>query len=159
LDDIDPAGKEEDRPHAVPDFFSLVVPARLERTTVSLVRRETPSKLVTGPLTRIRNVYTFSAMDVSYELQGQVFEWDATKATTNRRKHHVSFEKACEVFFDPFVQVVDASDPGEAREAAIGLTEDWTPLFVVHIVRQGDTIRIISARKATPSERREYEHD
>ena len=88
-----------------------------------------------------------------------VLEWDVTKAATNRRKHPVSFEKACEVFFDPFVQVVDATDQAEAREAGIGLTEDWTPLFVVHVVRQGDTIRIISARKATPSERRDYEYD
>ena len=98
-------------------------------------------------------------MEVRYERQGQVFEWDLTKAAANRRKHHVSFEKACEVFFDPFVQVVDATDQAGAREAAIRLTEDWTPLFVVHVVRQGDTIRIIPARKATPSERREYEHD
>lgn len=98
-------------------------------------------------------------MDVRYELQGQLFAWDAAKAAANLHKHHVSFEKACEVFFDPFVRVVDASDQDESREAAIGLTEDWTPLFVVHVVRLGDKIRIISARKATPSERREYEHD
>ena len=98
-------------------------------------------------------------MDVTYRLQGQVFEWDATKAASNLRKHQVSFEKACEVFFDPFIRVQDASGPGEAREGAVGLSEDWSLLFVVHILRDGDTIRIISARPATPSERRDYEHD
>jgi uncharacterized DUF497 family protein len=100
-------------------------------------------------------------MDVTYEVQGQVFEWDADKAAQNLRKHHVSFERACEVFFDPFVVLVDATDGGEARDAAIGLTEDWTMLFVVHVRRYEDTItiRIISARPATASERREYEHE
>ncbi|MGO8695713.1 MAG: BrnT family toxin [Rectinemataceae bacterium] len=48
---------------------------------------------------------------------------------------------------------------GEAREAAIGLTEDWSMLFVVHVVRDADTIRIVSARPATPSERRDYEDE
>jgi uncharacterized DUF497 family protein len=45
----------------------------------------------------------------------------------------------------------------EVRDAAIGLTEDWTLLFVVHLMREGDTIRIISARPATAWERRSYE--
>ncbi|MDR3670134.1 MAG: BrnT family toxin [Holophaga sp.] len=98
-------------------------------------------------------------MDVRFELQQQIFEWNQDKASANRRKHQVSFEKACEVFFDPFVRLVDASDQGESREAVIGLTEDWEPLFVVHVIRQGGSIRIISARPATPSERRTYEHE
>ena len=58
----------------------------------------------------------------------------------------------------PSTQLVDASDHGEPRQAAIGLTEDWAALFVVHVVRQEDTIRIISARPATPAERRDYEY-
>ena len=98
-------------------------------------------------------------MDVSHKLHGQLFEWDAEKAAANLRKHAVSFEKACEVFFDPFVRLVDASDQSEAREAALGLSEDWTPLFVVHMIRRKDCIRIISARAATPSERRDNEHE
>jgi uncharacterized DUF497 family protein len=84
---------------------------------------------------------------------------DAEKAAINLRKHRVSFEKACEVFFDPFVRLVDTSDHGEMREAAIGLAQDWELLFVVHLLRQGEMIRIISCRPATPSERREYEND
>jgi hypothetical protein len=98
-------------------------------------------------------------MGVTHELHGQVFEWDAGKAASNLRKHDISFEQACEVFFDPFVRLVDASDSGEAREAAIGLTEDWSLLFIVHIVRDADTIRIVSARTATPAERSEYEDE
>ena len=98
-------------------------------------------------------------MDVTLQILGQVFEWDLEKASTNVHKHGVAFEKACEVFFDPFVQLVEASDQGEPREAAIGFTEDWALLFVVHLVRREDTIRIISARTATPSERRGYEHE
>jgi uncharacterized DUF497 family protein len=96
-------------------------------------------------------------MDVTVVIQGQVFEWDQDKAAGNLRKHRISFEKACEVFFDPFVQRMDASSEDEAREAAIGMTEDWEHLFVVHIIRHEDTIRIISARPATPQERRTHE--
>jgi uncharacterized DUF497 family protein len=49
---------------------------------------------------------------------------NAAKAAANLRKQRVSFEKDCEVFFDPFVRLTDASGEREAREAAIGLTED-----------------------------------
>jgi uncharacterized DUF497 family protein len=98
-------------------------------------------------------------MDVTYQIQGQLFEWDAEKAAVNVRKHRIAFEKACEVFFDPFICLVDATDLGEAREAAIGLSEDWALLFVVHVERRGDAIRIISARPATPEERKHYEND
>jgi uncharacterized DUF497 family protein len=88
--------------------------------------------------------------------------WDSEKASTkkastNLSKHGVSFEVACQIFFDPFIRLEDASTAGEDRDAAIGLTEDWTSLFVVHILREGETIRIISARPATAQERRIYE--
>jgi uncharacterized DUF497 family protein len=98
-------------------------------------------------------------MDVRYVLHGQAFEWNAAKAAGNLRKHRVSFEKACEVFFDPFVRLTDAGGQSEAREAAIGLTEDWALLFVVHIVREPDAIRIVSARPATAMERKHYEYE
>lgn len=61
------------------------------------------------------------------------------------------------MFFDPFVLLVDVTPEDEFREAAIGLTEDWALLFVVHAVRENDIIRIISARRATRAERRLYE--
>ena len=98
-------------------------------------------------------------MDVFFDLHGQRFEWDGEKASQNLRLHQLTFEKACEVFFDPLVRLVDGGGEGEAREAAIGLTEDWTLLFVVHIIRHEETIRIISARLATGPERREYENE
>lgn len=98
-------------------------------------------------------------MDLSYERQGQTFEWDSAKATANFRKHRVGFEQACEAFFDPFLRLVEASVRGEAREAVIGMSDDWTLLFVVHIARQGDVLRIISARTATAAERRTYENE
>ena len=97
-------------------------------------------------------------MDAQFELQGQIFEWDLGKAAANLLKHHVAFEKACEVFFDPFLVLVDAGAEEESREAAIGLTEDWSLLVVVHVIRQAGALRIISARPATPSERRAYEN-
>lgn len=87
-----------------------------------------------------------------------MFEWDLEKAAANFLKHRVPFEKACEVFFDPFLVLIDAGGSGELREAAMGLTEDWSLLVVVHVVRQESVLRIISARPATPSERREYEN-
>jgi uncharacterized DUF497 family protein len=83
-------------------------------------------------------------------LHGQTFEWDAEKAATNLRKHRVSFEKACEVFFDPFLRLLNASANDERREAVLGLTEDWSLLFVVHVAHQGDTLRIISAARRHP---------
>lgn len=96
-------------------------------------------------------------MDAHFLFAGQRFRWDAEKAHLNLLKHRVRFEQACEVFFDPFVHLLDATTEDEAREAAIGLAEDWTLLFVVHAVRENDVIRIISARAATSAERRLYE--
>jgi uncharacterized DUF497 family protein len=96
-------------------------------------------------------------MDVTFLYQGQLFTWDPEKASVNLQKHGVAFEQACEVFFDPFVRVFDASSPDEQRDVAVGLTEDWILLVVVHILRQEEAIRIISARPATNQERREYE--
>jgi uncharacterized protein len=98
-------------------------------------------------------------MDAHYELHGQAFEWDLEKAAANLLKHRILFEQACEIFFDPFLVMVDAASSEESREAAIGLTEDWSLLVVVHVLRQEGALRIISARPATPSERRDYENE
>lgn len=57
-------------------------------------------------------------MDASYELLGQLFEWDVEKARANLREHGLSFETACEVFFDPFVRLIDAGSEEETRDAA-----------------------------------------
>jgi len=101
-------------------------------------------------------MYTLE-MDLYFLYQGQHFVWDKEKATANVVKHGVKFEMACEVFFDPFLHVEDATADEERRDAVIGLTEDWTFLFVVHLLREGETIRVISARPATAQERRKYE--
>lgn len=89
--------------------------------------------------------------------RGVAFEWDAAKAASNLVEHGVPFQLACGFFFDPFVRVVDAGEPEEARDAAIGRAEDQSLLFVVHVIRHEEKIRIISARHATPQERRTYE--
>jgi uncharacterized DUF497 family protein len=99
-------------------------------------------------------------VDTGLELRGQTFVWDSEKAAINLRKHNVNFQEACEVFFDPFFRLVDATAEDEAREGAIGYTERSRLLFVVHVVRQEETSAcIISARPATMEERKIYEHE
>jgi uncharacterized DUF497 family protein len=92
-----------------------------------------------------------------YRLSGVSFEWDVEKEARNRLRHGVPFELACEVFFDPFARWLDVTHANETRDAAIGRTESQTLLFVVHVVRHEEVIRIISARRATTEERRIYE--
>lgn len=46
--------------------------------------------------------------DIQYHLHDIGFEWDSRKAAENVTKHGLFFETACEVFFDPFLRVVDA---------------------------------------------------
>jgi uncharacterized protein len=98
-------------------------------------------------------------VDISYTLAGQTFEWDTEKAASNLTKHGVTFPEACEVFFDPFFRLVDATAGEEAREAAIGYTENSRLLVVVHVARSEECIRIISARPAAAEERKYYEHE
>ncbi|MGB8980391.1 MAG: BrnT family toxin [Anaerolineales bacterium] len=96
-------------------------------------------------------------MDITYQLQGILFEWDENKAKINLRKHGVTFEEASEVFFDPFYQTGDASiDEAEARDFIIGYTFSQRLLLAVYTER-GDRTRIISARLATHVERKVYE--
>jgi len=85
-------------------------------------------------------------------------EWDAAKAASNRRKHRVSFEEAATAFEDP--QSLTIPDPlhseDEDRFVLLGVSTSGKLLVVVHTER-GDRIRIISARKATAPERKQYE--
>jgi uncharacterized protein len=96
-------------------------------------------------------------VDVRYSHAGLIFEWDRDKAMANTKKHGITFELACEVFFDPLLKIRDAGDPDEGTEVAIGESQDEQLLFVVHMIRHEEVIRIISARAATARERREYE--
>jgi uncharacterized DUF497 family protein len=96
-------------------------------------------------------------MDIEYELRGIRFQWNADKAKENIEKHGVSFEQAAQIFFDPFLRYEDASFDEEQRDAAIGCDFDFRVLFVVHMLIEDEFIRIISARKADPAERKCYE--
>jgi uncharacterized DUF497 family protein len=90
-----------------------------------------------------------------------VFEWDARKAAVNRTKHSVSFEEAATVFGDP--DAMDGPDLGhsdkESRFLRLGRAVTGRVLIVAYTVRRrddGDSIRIISARRASRKERAAY---
>lgn len=97
-------------------------------------------------------------MDVQYTLHEIAFEWDSQKAIANIRKHGVSFEQACEAFFDPFlVRLEDEVIDDELREQILGMSASRKILFVVDVLRF-ENIRVISARVATLEERESYEN-
>jgi uncharacterized DUF497 family protein len=85
------------------------------------------------------------------------FDWDAAKSDSNKAKHGVSFNAAARVFLDPSrIEMYDGRDNyNEDRWTTIGYT-DPAVLFVVYTVRDEETIRIISARKAVPYEQKQY---
>jgi uncharacterized DUF497 family protein len=96
-------------------------------------------------------------MDIYYENNGEVFVWNDKKAASNFDKHGIAFEQATIVFFDPLMRIVNAERNEEARDAVIGHDELNRLLYVVHIETDGSAIRIISARKATKKERKDYD--
>jgi hypothetical protein len=85
-------------------------------------------------------------------------EWDPVKAEINLKKHRVSFEEASTVFDDPlFITFLDVEhSDDEERYITLGLSQRNRLLLIAHTDRE-ETIRIISARKATKNERRFYE--
>jgi uncharacterized DUF497 family protein len=88
------------------------------------------------------------------------FEWDPEKARENEKKHGVSFEEARTSFSDE--QGLLLADPDHSEKAKsviilLGLSSKLRLLVVVHSVPSDDVIRIISARKATRMETRDYE--
>ena len=87
---------------------------------------------------------------------GVEYEWDAAKAVANLRKHGVDFADAASVLSDPLAATRDDEHPFEARRLTLGV-DALGRLLVVSYVRRGNNVRIISARKATPHERRQYE--
>ncbi len=83
--------------------------------------------------------------------------WDPDKAADNRVKHGVSFPDVEAVFYDPYaITREDDSSEGEPRWVSLGLDNLGRVVVVVYTYR-GDTIRLISARKATRNEVRAYE--
>lgn len=91
------------------------------------------------------------------------FEWDSAKAKTNIRKHRVSFERAATVFLDPHAISIYDNEHSEKEDRWITMGRDnnETLLVVSHTFRKIDetsyTVRIISGRKATKREAKQYE--
>jgi uncharacterized DUF497 family protein len=84
------------------------------------------------------------------------FTWDPNKAASNLKKHGVSFKEAATVFADPLAALVQ--DPVHAERAIlIGQSAERRVLVTVFVELDEDTIRIVSARRATSHERRRYE--
>lgn len=87
------------------------------------------------------------------------FEWDENKNRTNQFKHKISFEEAKTVFSDPEAIVIDDPEHSEEEDRFIilGFSQAANLLVVCHCYRDADrAIRIISARKATKNEARQY---
>ena len=85
-----------------------------------------------------------------------MFEWDIDKSWVNQRKHRVAFADTFAVFEDPCALTTEDLDSGEERFVTTGMDCFGRVLVVVYTWR-GDSIRIISARKATRTEERQYE--
>ena len=90
------------------------------------------------------------------------FDWDSNKNLTNIEKHGISFEQAQEIFLDPLhLSILDERfSDFEERWITIGATESAEVIVVAHLYfveEPEERIRIISARRATPRERRQYE--
>jgi uncharacterized protein len=86
------------------------------------------------------------------------FGWDEAKASANLKKHRVDFREAATVFGDALSTTFpdEGHSVGERRFITVGSSVLGRVLVVAH-AEVGDTIRIISARLATPRERRFYE--
>ena len=90
--------------------------------------------------------------------------WHSRKNLANRRRHGLGFETAVRVFADPFaMSEVDRVVEGEERWQTIGLIDAVVVILVAHTYEGGldgsETVRIISARRATSHERRRYEEE
>ena len=84
------------------------------------------------------------------------YEWDPRKAAANLRKHRVDFADAVGVFQDPLAFTVSDDRYEEARFVTMGI-DFLGRLLVVAYTWRAESLRIISAREAQPSERRQYE--
>ena len=89
------------------------------------------------------------------------FSWDPRKADTNFRKHGVAFDEAITVFSDPLALIFDdmAHSDDEHREIIIGFSALSRLVLVCFVERDEDTIRLISARRATKAETKDNEEN
>jgi len=83
------------------------------------------------------------------------FEWDPRKAASNVRKHRIHFADAVSVLEDDNAVTLREDDDGEERWVAIGM-DALARILVVAYTWRGNSIRIISARSATPTENNRY---
>jgi uncharacterized DUF497 family protein len=84
------------------------------------------------------------------------YEWDTKKAIENIRNHGVDFADAVIALEDENAITIEDRDHDEQRFKTLGMGSFLNILFVVHIERGDDSIRIISARKAEPKEIKQY---
>jgi len=87
------------------------------------------------------------------------FTWDSRKADSNLHKHGIAFDEAITVFSDPLALIFDDDEHSEDehREIIIGYSTLTRLLLVCFVEREKDTIRLISARRATKAEIKDYE--
>jgi len=83
------------------------------------------------------------------------YEWDPDKAKLNTRKHGIAFADAVSVFSDDSAITVEDINPDEDRFATLGMDAFGRVLVVVYTWSE-ENIRLISARKATEKERKQY---
>ena len=83
------------------------------------------------------------------------YEWDPKKAKQNLRKHGIAFSDEVSVFFDDAAITIEDINPEEERFATLGMDALGRILVLVYTWRE-DNIRMISARKATEKERKQY---
>jgi len=93
-------------------------------------------------------------------MENSEFEWDEEKARSNLKKHGVSFDEAATIFNDPRIATISDPDHSqdEERYVSIGKSVIMRLLSVIHTYRK-ERIRLISARKATRVEKKNYEND
>ncbi|MCC6300924.1 MAG: BrnT family toxin [Anaerolineales bacterium] len=92
-------------------------------------------------------------------MENSEFEWDDEKAESNLKKHDVSFDEAATIFNDPNIATLTDPDHSmdEERYVSLGMSVMMRLLSVSHTYRN-ERIRIINARKATSSEKKNYEN-
>jgi len=93
-------------------------------------------------------------------MENSEFEWDEEKAQSNLKKHGISFDEAATIFNDPKIATISDPDHSEDEEryVSIGKSLIMRLLSVIHTYRK-ERIRLISARKATKAEKKNYEND
>ena len=93
-------------------------------------------------------------------MKNSEFEWDDEKEKSNLKKHGVSFEEGATIFNDPRIATISDPDHSEDEErfVSIGISVIRRLLTVIHTYRT-ERIRLISARKATKAEKKNYENN